>query len=788
MKKCFIFSLFILGFSSLIGQVILLRELMVSFYGNEFFLGLVLAVWLFWVALGSFWLAKLFKKIKDWLRIVLSCHLLVALFLPLLISLVRLAKTWTPVVGQIPDLLPTLILAIFIPAPLCLILGLQFTATTKHLGQLAQSVNRAYFIESIGFVLAGLFFSYFLVLFNVWLAISLLSFLNCLAVLFILLTLPQRKYLFFKIVGLVLIFVFAALSLPRVSQPLDYQSQSWRFPKQNLIKVTNSPYGQLAVTQSIEVEQYNFYESGLWLASTQELPFNESLAHFTLLFHPQPKNILLIGHGFQGLIKEILKHQPEQVSYLELDPWLIKTVFAYLPSHLQETLQNQKVTILNQDGRYFLEQSAPEKFDLVLINLADPSTALLNRFYTQEFFEEIKNALNQSGIMATYLSFSPNYQNIDLINLEASIYQTLKKVFPEIIILPEEGTILFLAATSKDILTTNSGSLIERWSERNLQTKFINPQYLDYVLTNQRAETLDKILTEEKAKINQDTWPISYAYNFLFWTNYFHPQLADFLRLFLKIEFWWLVALLLILSVSVLLFRPASLRGRRPKQSRGIRSGLPRSPNGSLAMTDKILWLAMAVGGFSLMSVEILLIFAYQSFFGYLYYRLALLIALFMLGLTGGTWLGIKQLRKKARRAPWARRAQKISLSSVVLIHLFILGYLLLLYFFFWTNLLAQVNLFFSRDIIFSLLAILVGGLVGLEFAYVNSLYQSQSQAKQKKAFHPGFIYSADLFGSFGGALLAALFLIPLLGVLQTLLILALINLLMIILLQKPQP
>ncbi len=757
MKKSFVFSLFILGFSSLIGQIILLRELMVSFYGNEFFLGLVLAVWLFWVALGSFHLAKLFKKIKDWLRIVLSCHLLVALFLPLLISLVRLAKSWTPVVGQIPDLLPTLILAILIPAPLCLILGLQFTATTRYLGQLAQSVNRAYFIESIGFVLAGLFFSYFLVLFNVWLAISLLATLNCLAVLVILLAFPKRKYLFFKIVGLFLIFIFASLSLPQISQPLDYQTQSWRFPKQNLIKVTNSPYGQLAVTQSIEVEQYNFYESGLWLASTQELPFNESLAHFPLLAHPQPKNILLIGHGFQGLIKEILKHQPERVYYLELDPWLVKTVFAYLPNHLQKVLRDQKVTIISQDGRYFLKQPAPEKFDLVLVNLADPSTALLNRFYTQECFKEIKNQLKESGILAIYLSFSPNYQNQDLIKLEASIYQTLKKVFPEIIILPEEGTVIFLATSSKDILTNNSGPLIERWLERNLQTKFINPQYLDYVLTDERVEMLNEILTKEKAKINRDTWPISYAYNFLFWTNYFHPQLADSLRLSLGIEFWWLVVLLLFLAALI------SLLNKKIKQ-------------------NKILWIAMAVGGFSLMSIEIVLIFAFQSFFGYLYYRLALLIALFMLGLAGGTWLAIKQLQK---RRP---RFLKTNLSSIVLLHLFILGYALLIYFFFWGNLFAQVNLFLSRDIIFSLLAIIIGGLVGLEFAYANYLYQSKGQSKQKKPFHPGFIYSADLFGSCLGALLAALFLIPLLGILQTLLVLAGINLLVITLLQKPQP
>jgi len=324
MKKSLIFSLSILGFTSLIGQVILLRELMVSFYGNEFFIGLVLAVWLFWVAMGSFWLVKSLRKIKDTLKLLLSCHILAALLLPLLILLIRLAKSWTPVVGQMPDLLPSLILSILIPAPLCLILGLQFTITAKYLNQnnQIQSVNKAYFIEAIGFVLAGLFFSYFLVFFNVWIAVSVLACFNCLAILFILLTLLKRKYPLLKTISLLLLFIFALLSLPQFNQFLEYQSQGWRFPKQKLIKVISSPYGQLTVSQSPQSEQYNFYQSGLWLASNQEIPFNESLAHFPLLFHHQPQNILLVGYGFAGLIKEILKHQPTQIYYLELNPWI----------------------------------------------------------------------------------------------------------------------------------------------------------------------------------------------------------------------------------------------------------------------------------------------------------------------------------------------------------------------------------------------------------------------------------------------------------------------------------
>jgi len=53
MEKKFIFAISLIGFSSMVGQIVLMRELLVVFYGNELALGLMLASWLFWVAAGS---------------------------------------------------------------------------------------------------------------------------------------------------------------------------------------------------------------------------------------------------------------------------------------------------------------------------------------------------------------------------------------------------------------------------------------------------------------------------------------------------------------------------------------------------------------------------------------------------------------------------------------------------------------------------------------------------------------------------------------------------------------
>jgi len=107
----------------------------------------------------------------------------------------------------------------------------------------------------------------------------------------------------------------------------------------------------------------------------------------------------------------------------------------------------------------------------------------------------------------------------------------------------------------------------------------------------------------------------------------------------------------------------------------------------------------------------------------------------------------------------------------------------LLIYLLFWSDFFYQINLILAREFIFPLLALVIGGLVGLDFSFINHLYLKD----KNKPHQRGFIYSADLIGSCLGALLAALFLIPLLGIFQTLISLMIINLLMIILLQRPR-
>jgi len=93
LKKSLIFALLLRGFTSLIIEVLLIRELLVIFSGNELSIGIILANWLFLIALGSSALGKFADKVKCKIEIYAFLQLIISIYLPFAIYLFPV-KLW----------------------------------------------------------------------------------------------------------------------------------------------------------------------------------------------------------------------------------------------------------------------------------------------------------------------------------------------------------------------------------------------------------------------------------------------------------------------------------------------------------------------------------------------------------------------------------------------------------------------------------------------------------------------------------------------------------------------
>ncbi|MFQ6003438.1 MAG: hypothetical protein ACE5KJ_06795, partial [Candidatus Zixiibacteriota bacterium] len=370
-------------------------------------------------------------------------------------------------------------------------------------------------------------------------------------------------------------------------------------------------------------------------------------------------------------------------------------------------------------------------YDVIILNLPDPYTAQLGRFFTFEFFKMIRSILDEDGVFSFRVTSAENYISEELGLYLSSLYRTLKLNFPEVIVLPGSNNI-FLASNRKGILFESWHELVERLKERKISTRFINENFLPARLSSMRIEYLkdaiyverSRTITSEDSRINYDLKPISYFYNTILWSKQFQSIEKPVFLFLSKIKpFWFIGVIAPIFAFGFFIFSMS-------------RSRLP-----NLAL------IAIFMAGFTSIFLEIIIVLSFQIFYGYIYSKVGLILTLFMLGLALGAFL----IQKKARQ-------KRINFKSLVLIQLFQVVLVSFLLF---------SVLYFSQ---ISPPEFLVEGFLLL---VITLLYYIYPVLKSKRA---GSGYSVDLFGSSLSSILSSAILIPLLGIPTTLMMILFIN------------
>lgn len=678
---------FLLGFLALSFQIYLLREFSVHFYGNEITFGFILASWLLWGGVGSLFASRIKWDIS---RIPYIYYLVILVF-PVCLVLLRFSRFFLHTLpGEITGITPMLIFSLVLSLIVSFPLGALFVCNALIL---KGNVTQVYLMESLGSAVAGIaVYFLFIPAFSNWQATAIIGAIVSLMVFLFLHNKNQAPCFLFILLFLAAFWVF------------DLPSQKIYWKPFEMIESMDTPFGKLQVIQTKEM--LSMYNNTLLIYSFPNLASSEESVHFALVQRPQAEKVLLIGGGAGGSLGQALKYPKAHVDYVELDPEIIRLSLKYLPQQEKDSLKDTRVQIYFQDGRAFLKKT-PDTYDAIILNLPDPSTAQINRFYTKEFFSQVKRKLAPDGIFSFRVSSAENYISDELQNFLSSLYFTLKEVFPEIDIVPGDSNI-FLASSAP--ISLDHQELSQKIERLDLKNTYINSHSLFSRLSPLRLSLLKEKLVQGQKSINLDLAPISYYYNSVLWNSQFQGLESSLFRLTSRLGRFWLldVPMIGLLLIMVLL-------GWRHKKS-------------------SFFLLPLAVMGLTTITVEIIMLIAFQTFYGYLYQKVALLFASFMVGLFLGS------LRGKKRKIKGYLELLIIQFGFILLIFLLIL----------WIE--AQ-----PPEIFFFLYLVCLGYLGGDLFIVSNHLY-----LKEKKNYGAG--YGLDLLGSFLGALAVSSFLIPLFG------------------------
>jgi spermidine synthase len=601
------FSLFVIGFLALLGQVVLLRETAVAAFGIELSYLLALGLWLLGSGLGTFigW-----RRVSPPERGVSVLLLIFAALLPAEIALIRGSRVllggvtgaYLPFAQQIAEIA----LAVL---PISLLAGLLFQWAAKQFIARGHTLAAAYGIESAGAAVGGLASTLLVALHMQNSSAALLcAFVVALSVAF---TRRDKLRIYGGVLNVALLgaFIFAP--------SLDLYTTRWNHPQ--LAAVFDTPYSRVAITAV--GGQISVYENDALSFETQGTSAEEA-AHLAALAHANPQDILVLGGGLEGTIAELLKHAPRHIDYIELNRPLFTTLLPQLPAESQESLRDPRVRVQFGDPRRAL--AVIGCYDVILIGTAEPTSGQSNRFYTREFFALTARHLNPAGILAFRLRSAENFWPPLLIFRNGSIARAASSVFRDVLVLP--GTTVTVLA-SDTLLSRDPDVLAERYRARNLNARLVTPAYLRYVYTNDRFYDLQNRLSTGNFPANTDARPICYFYATSVWLSKFFPALLGVRAS--SLQSFSATAILLICAAivaAVALFWWA------------------RERNAMRAV------LLAGTAGFSGMLLETLLLLHYQSKSGVLYQNIGLLLTAFMLGLAAGSLLMcIRQKRNAAR-------------------------------------------------------------------------------------------------------------------------------------------
>ncbi|RLA84500.1 MAG: hypothetical protein DRG31_04855, partial [Deltaproteobacteria bacterium] len=485
----------------------------------------------------------------------------------------------------------------------------------------------------------------------------------------------------------------------------------WRFPGYAILENKNSPYGNLSVLQ--KQGELSFLFNGKPFVNLPHYdPWIELPMHLPLLMHPNPRKVLLIGSGLGGRIHELLKHPVEEIDYAELDPEIINLFKRHPTSLTSQELDDPRIRLRNTDGRKWLMTSR-DRYDVILISLGFPSDLQTNRLYTLEAFQIVKDHLRDGGILSVELEGSSVYLGDELKGMFCTLISTLHGVFTYIKVVPGEMT---LVMASKRPLETPPELLKERLKERRIRTHLLTPQMIHYLLSPEREGWFLEEVTHD-CPPNRDLRPLLVYRTLSFEGALYDPKLKAILSGFEPFDrrAIWIIAATFLLAILSLLPR-----------RRGV-------------------YIAIGVTGFYGMTGELIVIYMFQTAFGYVYLWIGLLLSAFMLGaVLGAFWW--KEMRIK--------RGFAISEGAMALFAL----------------LLGLILRSGPPAGFYLLLSGILGGFAGWQFSWAAGIQEGGASRIG------GTLYFSDLLGGLIGSMLSGVLLLPLWGIKDCLVLLGIMK------------
>ncbi len=158
-----------------------------------------------------------------------------------------------------------------------------------------------------------------------------------------------------------------------------------------------SPFQKIAIYETTDFGNLMTIDGIIMLTSRDNFLYHEMMTHPILFTHPYPRNIVIIGGGDCGTLKEVLKHPVKNVTQIDIDERVTRLAEIYFPE-LCTANDDNRATLLFQDGIRWMKEATSGSVDVIIVDSTDP-IGPAEGLFNQAFYEQCHRVLAEDGIL-----------------------------------------------------------------------------------------------------------------------------------------------------------------------------------------------------------------------------------------------------------------------------------------------------------------------------------------------------------------------------------------------------
>jgi len=182
------------------------------------------------------------------------------------------------------------------------------------------------------------------------------------------------------------------------SEPYDVTGSAFSLKIKAKLHDEQSKFQHIEIYETESYGRLMVFDGCVMLTTLDNFIYHEMMSHTALQSHPDPRDVLIIGGGDCGTLREVLKHNSVQrCVQVDIDERVTRVTEQFFPE-LCDSNTDPRAELLFEDGISYVSNCDAAKFDVVIIDSTDP-VGQAARLFSHEFYTECQRITRSGGIL-----------------------------------------------------------------------------------------------------------------------------------------------------------------------------------------------------------------------------------------------------------------------------------------------------------------------------------------------------------------------------------------------------